>query len=84
MKKQEFLDKKNKTPQEIATLALLMAMNKTHLTNLEARLKQVNNALYSTEMKKISTDQLLYAVQDAIIYHNEKPTKDGINQMENS
>lgn len=78
MKKQEFLDKTEKTNQETATLQLMLGMSKTQLLTLKRHLNMADKTLYTTSMKAITFAELNEAVTEAFNYHEY-----GQNTVEN-
>lgn len=65
MTKQEFMDKKSKNSTEINVLQLMLGMSKTQLLTTLRHLKMVTKALYTTDMKKATVEELLKQVTTA-------------------
>lgn len=59
---QKFLDKIPETSLEVVTQRLLSSHTKTHLLQLERSLRNLDRALYTTALKKITITELYAAI----------------------
>lgn len=65
MTKQQFLDSKAKNRAEEAAKTIIVTHSKTHLGQLERAIRNLNWALFTTEMKKITLAELYEAITTA-------------------
>lgn len=65
MTKQQFLDKKATCRAEEAAKTIIVTHSKTHLTQLERAIRNLDYALFTTDMKKITLSELYEAITTA-------------------